>query len=68
MIANQIHEKINSYPYGARQMDLMKLSWPWLDDARSVSDSSGTVLNYSSEYFGDPEIRALWKELGIWDY
>lgn len=58
-----MRSNISSYPYGARQMDLMKLAWPVLD-----SDPVTGGIRHPSEYFGDPEMRAFLKEHGAWDY
>ncbi len=62
-IANGMFSKILSYPYGARKMDLMKLTWPSLD-----SDPVTGGVRHPSEYFGDPEMRAFLKDHGAWDY
>ncbi len=59
-----MYRTIRSYPYGARKMDLMKLTWPVLDE-EPVSNSYG---GHPSEYFGDAETRDLLKQLGKWDY
>lgn len=62
-IANRMYDTIRSYPYGARKMDLMKLTWHWLD-----KEPVGGAGGHPSEYFGDPEVREFMKELGGWDY
>ena len=55
---------INSYPYGARQMDLLKLTWPGLDEEPRINNYGGVP----SEYFGDAEARERLKQLGMWKY
>ncbi len=67
-IYDRMYPIIMSYPYGARQMDLMKLTWPSLSDTVSVSDSHGNIGGHPSEYFGDAKTRDLLKSLGMWDY
>ncbi len=62
-LRRQMRGTIFSYPYGARKMDLRKLSWPSLD-----SDPVTGGTRHSSEYFGDTEQRAFLKEHGAWDY
>ena len=56
---------IRSYPYGARRCDLMKLTWP-MTDKDVVSDSKGNVSKHPSNYFYDPEERAILKRAGMW--
>ncbi len=62
-IESQMYDTIRSYPYGARKMDLMKLTWHSLDD-----EPVGGAGGHPSEYFGDPEARELMKKHGGWDY
>ena len=61
-ISDQMFDIINSYPYGARQMDLLKLTWPLLDEKPIAYNRN------PSEFFGDPEARDRLKELGMWEY
>lgn len=61
-ISDQMYDTINSDPYGARQMDLLRLTWPSLDKEPVAYN------RFPSEYFGDPEARDQLKELGMWKY
>jgi len=64
--SSQMWDTIMSYPYGARQMDLMKLTWNVMDEVdRSTYDGVG---GHPSEYFGDAKRREQLKQLGMWDY
>lgn len=63
-ISSQMRDTIVSYPYGARQMDLMKLMWPGMDEEPRINHYGG----FPSEYFGDAEARERLKQLGMWDY
>ena len=60
-------DTINSYPYGARKMDLMKLTWPFLSSKAPVSDGYGGIIKYPSNYFYDLEMRDRLKRVGAWD-
>ena len=60
---SQMQRTIMSYPYGARSSDLMKLTWPVIDN-----DPVTGGVRHLSEYFGDAETRDLLKQLGMWDY
>ncbi len=61
-IDDHMYATIMSYPYGARQMDLLKLTWFLMDAPPSYPHLD------PSEYFGDAKTRDLLKSLGMWDY
>ena len=60
---SQMQRTIMSYPYGARSSDLMKLTWPVIDN-----DPVTGGVRHLSEYFGDAKTRDLLKQLGMWKY
>ena len=60
---SQMQRTIMSYPYGARSSDLMKLTWPVIDN-----DPVTGGVRHLSEYFGDAKTRDLLKQLGTWKY
>ena len=60
---SQMQRTIMSYPYGARSSDLMKLTWPVIDN-----DPVTGGVRHLSEYFGDAETRDLLKQAGTWKY
>ncbi len=57
--SSQMWNTIMSYPHGARQRDLMKLTWGSLDKP---------LRTRYSEYFGNAKTRELMKQLGTWKY
>ena len=60
---SQMQRTIMSYPYGARSSDLMKLTWPVIDN-----DPVTGGVRHLSEYFGDAKTRDLLKQAGTWKY